>query len=40
LAEAILIAYDAEKLVLSEVILAKAFVRVYGEQVGRPNVFQ
>jgi Cdc6-like AAA superfamily ATPase len=40
LAEAILIAYDADKMVLSEAILAAAFLRVYGEHVGRPNVFE
>ncbi len=40
LAEAILIAFDAEKLVLDETVLAKAFSLVYGDFVGRPNVFK
>ena len=40
LAEAILIAYDAKKLTLNEAILAQAFLRVYGENAGRPNVFE
>jgi len=40
LAEAILIAVDAKKIVLDEAVLAKAFSLVYGDFVGRPNVFQ
>lgn len=40
LSEAILIAFDSNKLQLDESIFSKAFSVVYGESVGRPNVFQ
>jgi Cdc6-like AAA superfamily ATPase len=40
LAEAILIAYDSKESTLNEVIFKMAFSRVYGENVGRPNVFE